>query len=103
MNTKNKITMSGEELLTAIKGTQKAMDIFRKMGEEIMTDKSVKTINLGYSTGHKKAIELRDHFQKINPEIEIFISQVGPVMGAHMGPDCFGLAWTGKWDKAWLK
>ncbi|MBD3189571.1 MAG: DegV family EDD domain-containing protein [Candidatus Heimdallarchaeota archaeon] len=85
------------------RGKNEAIKALRNLGKQVLADPNVTTMLVGHTSSPNEAEELKQYFLTLHPDLDIFISQVGASVGTHMGPGCFGIAWTGAFDENWLK
>ncbi|NHJ87632.1 MAG: DegV family protein [Asgard group archaeon] len=85
------------------RGLETAMETLKFVGMKALSNPSVKTLMVGYTTLPEAANELAGYFQEKNPQKEIILTRLGAALGTQVGPGCFGLSWIGDFDKKWLK
>lgn len=76
-------------VVNKVRGRKKAIEA---MINEIPDN--VKTISVGHVQNIEAAKKLRDILKEKYPDKQIEINEVGPVIGSHLGPNAFGIAFS---------
>ena len=79
------------------RGTKKAMKAQMARMEAGWRPDICKTVCIAHADCRDRAEELRDLILAKHPEAEILLSEIGPVIGAHVGP---GMLMLGFWGDA---
>ena len=86
-----------------VRGTEHAMELIKKVGEQVIRNNSIETLFCGYSFDKERGKELLDYFSDLaNAPEELILAEVGPIVGSHVGPGAIGLSWIGDFKKEWM-
>lgn len=73
------------ELLDKVRGSQKAIsNIISKIPED------VKEISICHILYYEQALQVKERLENKFPNVKITIDEIGPVIGAHLGPETIG-------------
>ncbi|HUU77918.1 MAG TPA: DegV family protein [candidate division Zixibacteria bacterium] len=86
-----------------IKNHEEGFSGLMKMVPNVIDKLMVDSIWIGYTDEIKYANKVRDALTKIpNAPKDLVISQIGPAVGSHIGPNVMTIAWIGEWDEKWF-
>ena len=86
-----------------IRGQDHAMRALKKAAKKVLKNLHTDTFYCGYSVNKERGQELFDFISDLpNAPAELLLGEIGPTMGAHIGPGAMGYAWIGDFKKKWL-
>ncbi|MBN1331123.1 MAG: DegV family protein [Candidatus Heimdallarchaeota archaeon] len=88
-----------------VKGFDNGIEIIKKKIPDILENLKISSIIIIHSVMPDEANELKEYIlaQKENVPEVVECALIGPVLGAHLGPNCLGVGWIGAWDSSWFK
>ena len=87
-----------------VRGEENLLDDMKKISHKIAEYHLSELVIVGHCENPKKAEEVADYLKQIpDAPKEILVWEIGPVIGAHLGPGTIGFVWTGEFKEEWLK
>ncbi len=84
------------EIIHKTRGTQKGMEWIVNYILETARDLKQQTIGIAYSSAEAPALKFKEMLERhIKPQ-EVLMTQLGSVVGTHIGPNAFGVFWEEK-------
>lgn len=78
-----------EKVRTQKRAVQRALTLL----EEDMEESKIMKVVFTHTNNEKIAKKLQEDFMKTYPEVETYLSEMGPVLGTHVGEKAIGLGW----------
>ncbi|MBD3192092.1 MAG: DegV family EDD domain-containing protein [Candidatus Heimdallarchaeota archaeon] len=86
-----------------VRGSEGLFELLQKFAQHITRRKKTETAFVVHSRNREKAEELLSYFRKLtNAPQEIFIGEIGSVVGTHIGPGLLGITWIGDYQEDWF-
>ncbi len=87
-----------------VRKEQELMRHMRKISRKIAVNHLTELVIVGHCDNKEKADIVANYLKKLSkaPK-EVFVWEIGPVIGTHLGPDTIGIVWVGEFKEEWLK
>ena len=83
---------------------QNINDALKKLIAKIPGKQKEDLVFVAHSGNPERCQELIDYFKSLpNAPKEIYMAEVGPAVGVHVGPDTIGFVWVGEYSDEWFK
>ena len=87
-----------------VRGEENLIDDMKKISHKIAEHHLSELVIVGHCANPEKAEEVASYLSQIpTAPKEILIWEIGPVIGAHLGPGTIGFVWVGDFNDEWLK
>ncbi|MEA2071842.1 MAG: DegV family protein [Asgard group archaeon] len=90
--------------LGKVRGYDNALDLIKKNLPKFLAGRKTDKVIIFHALMPESAGEIRDAILTLDKNIpsDLSITQLGPVLGTHLGPYRVGLGWIGRWDRKWF-
>ena len=78
-------------------------DALKKLMAKVAGQQIVETAFVAHSNNSERCKEYIEYFKNLpNAPKDILMTEVGPIVGTHVGPNTIGFVWIGKCDNKWF-
>ncbi|MGC9780317.1 MAG: DegV family protein [Candidatus Heimdallarchaeota archaeon] len=87
-----------------VRSKEHAIELLQKVAHQVVASKKSDSMIVGHIRNFELAKEFEEYIKAIpNAPNDIILSEVGPVVGTHLGLGAIGYAWIGGFNKDWLE
>ncbi|HUT82837.1 MAG TPA: DegV family protein [Candidatus Bathyarchaeia archaeon] len=87
-----------------IRSMEALVEHMKHISDEIAKERLTEIVIVGHCDNITQAKLVSDYLQSLpNGPKEVFLWEIGPVIGTHLGPDTLGIVWVGDFKEEWLK
>ncbi len=87
-----------------VRSKEHAIELLQKVAHQVVASKKSDSMIVGHIRNFELAKEFEEYIKAIpNAPNDVVLSEVGPVVGTHLGLGAIGYAWIGGFNKDWLE
>ncbi|MBN1329036.1 MAG: DegV family protein [Candidatus Heimdallarchaeota archaeon] len=87
-----------------IRSMDALVEHMKHISDEIAKNRLSEIVIVGHCDNIIQGKIVSDYLQSLpNTPKEVFLWDIGPVIGSHLGPDTLGIVWVGDFKEGWLK